>query len=190
MKYTVNGPDGDFSEGEVINLRQDTFYFSDYLPNNRGKYYYEATHISGTNYHLFGFQSDIGDVNFYLYGNLKTPRFYGSVLLESVDYTEKISFSVNDSLHTIGLGLDIVNNEFLIFYDKIIARTKVKSGMKNIRFRIWGANWEGADDNVTFNAGYQPFLYSFPKFFSCLTQRSKYSSFLIRKCMTFILLVI
>ena len=132
-----------------------------------GKWYYEATHkAGGSNYHLIGFEMNIGDIYFYPYANIASPNFFMS---SSISHTgskfTKLPFSVDDR-HTVGVGIDVDEHRFYVFYNNNYAYYDfIKTGKCNeMKARVWGSVDPSTDDYVSVNFGDKPFSYNISGF--------------------------
>ena len=151
-----------------IHLKQCYVYKSTKERTNcHGKWYFEATHYSGgSNWHLFGFEMNFGDIYFYPVGDRSNPAFYMPESLSQNNNTRTpLPFSVEDE-HTIGVGIDIDEHRFYVFYKNNFAfyDFKMTSKCKRINARVWGANINLTDDNVSVNFGDEPFKYNISGF--------------------------
>ena len=82
----------------------------------RGKFYYEFTHKSGSQLHLVGYKcSDSSYIAFYASGHPSALVYFdGTISCYNWKRYDNLNFSDIGSEHTVGLGIDIEARQFLI----------------------------------------------------------------------------
>ena len=153
-----------YKQGDIFQLNKGDIYFSTKVDNSKkGRWYYEATHYSGSGFHLFGFSFGVYCIYFYQF-NSSIPFFYATSLSESTR-REKMNFPIEQK-HTIGLGIDTYNKMFTVFYNNTYESFKIPEYVtyENLNVKIWGANSNFTDDFISVNFGEFPFDYNVPGF--------------------------
>ena len=152
---------------------------------NKGKWYFEATHYSGTNYHLFGFKGSSGALYFYplAYSGYTNQNQYPNVYFVGdtvVDekYFEVLNISTGTE-HTIGIGIDIEKRKFYVFYKNQFRVVDIinSAKIKDYSAIVYGANDETTNEVVSVNFGDYPFEHSLPGFIPWAHNQPKVSCF-------------
>ena len=134
-----------------------------------GKWYYEFTHISGTNYHLAGFAFGSSTIYVYPQGNPRLLKIYFTSLSieEGLKEYNTINFTDVVENHTVGLSFDSFQRIFTVNYNNQIRQFHVKSNEKATK--ITPILKEASDsevrnfvDTLSANFGEKNFTYSVP----------------------------
>ena len=151
-----------------IHLGNSIFYRSTKIVKScRGKWYYEGTHYAGgSNLHLFGFDTNLGYINFYPDKHINAPQFYMAQSFSHIGSSySSIPFPVEDE-HTVGVGIDVDEHRFYVFYNNNYAYYDfiMPGKCRNLNVRVVGAYTSDTNDNVSINFGDKPFKYKISGF--------------------------
>ena len=132
-----------------------------------GRWYYEFTHVSGTNYHLVGFKLD--SARFYVYPQGCTSclklAYWSTDVQEDIACYGDIGFTDVVVDHTIGLSFDTFSRIFTIYYESQIRRFTILTSEKDTRASPDFVEASGSDnfcDTISLNFGEKPFKYNIP----------------------------
>ena len=168
MKVDLIKNDGKtYSKDSVEVITRGEFYKSSRLLR-KGKFYYESTHISGPNMHIFGFSNDENS-----YISFSPSRYYPSAMtyfsgrIKAYDWVPFQDLKLSDigDKHTIGLGIDTEAKQFLIRsnHEVRIIEMNLSTNFKYWRAAVGEATTTaGTKDYVSVNFGESPFHYKIP----------------------------
>ena len=154
-----------------------------------GRWYYEFTHVSGTGYHLVGF--NLSSARFFAYPQGCTSclkiGYWDTRVQEDIDCFENIGFTNVSVDHTIGLSFDTFSRVFTIFYESQIRKFTILTSEKDTRASPYFYEATGSDryrDTISLNFGEKPFKYDVPFGFLPWNQNFRFASCNYRRSIT------
>lgn len=131
---------------------------------NKGRWYYEFTHVDGSNYHLIGFiDGNTKIISYYAFNSLPDSSvFINSNYNSSISSYAKVGFNTVSQTSTIGLGIDLFGGRFIIRSSHQIAVVNFdlsKFNTKDTRAYFQEANAASAKDTINVNFGEKKFAY-------------------------------
>ena len=163
-------------ENIVINS-EHSYYTSTRKSVDRGSWYYEVTHLSGSSLSVAGFcYSSRNQISVTRKDNNKNEfAYYYSVNKQSSElFSTNVAYT---EMHTIGLGLDIDNKMFYIRFNKDDVRIYKfnESYPENIVWNVMLRSRTGdTTDNIyNVNFGYKDFEYDIPFGFTSWSNKLK-----------------
>ena len=117
-----------------------------------GRWYYEFTHIDGDHYHYLGFRLDHSQ-RVYLYqmgsSNIFRVIFFDGMTVVGKENYEDLKFKDVVSNHTVGLGFDIYQKTFTIYYLNQIQKLELE--YSNSAKKVAPQFGEGFDKTIRTN---------------------------------------
>lgn len=132
-----------------------------------GRWYYEFTHESGTNFHLVGYILNAARIFIYPQGCASCLKltYWDTNVKESINCYDDIGFANVNSKHTIGLSFDTYSRVFTVFYETQMRRFTILTSEKDTRVYPYFYEGSGSDnfrDTISLNFGENPFKYEVP----------------------------
>lgn len=153
-----------YSTLNTIGMRTAEVYSSTKKPERRGKWYFEVEHISGEGpYYLIGFYN-----NRWMAQAQLSPDYKNIIWINDLvkDTAKRIETNCKTSTNpTIGVGIDLDEQMFYVFYSNNYYTTKDFTIKKNEKVNIVIREDKTATfDTVKVNFGYEPFKYNISAF--------------------------
>ena len=196
MTIGFTGTKGTFSQNEKVSLRRGESYVSTKRPQNLpGRWYFEFTHINGSNYHIMGFkEGNSRNIYFYQFNSLPDASvlIYEKFKAPVLDY-KLIGFNKIKATSTIGLGLDLYNGIFYIRAEYQMAVMNLDKTILNpskISLYFGEASVTTAYDFVDINFGDKDFVYGLMPGFTAWGYEPKKTSCISQKGTSFRLLLV
>lgn len=172
--YDVISRSGDVADKDNVTLLSKKGEFTSSRRNVfHGKYYFEYTHIEGTNQLLIGFHTNDrfnSVINIFLNNMLPSAciYIYGEVQMEGWSKFQDLNLTTIGNNHTIGLGIDADNKQFLIrsMHEVRIIQIKDHPNIKSWNIHACNHDAEGSRDVISINFGQRKFKYEIPFGFS------------------------
>ena len=158
---------------------------------SKGRWYYEFTHISGTNFHGVGFKLQDRSIEVYPGGCADCLKLYykNIEVKENVPSNQNIGFANVVAKHTVGLGFDTYSRVFTINYENQIRKFTVLSSVIETKTYPYVVQAHSSTlnfvDTIYMNFGEKEFKYEVPygylpwnksfKLHTCQYQRKTYS---------------
>ena len=147
---------------------------------NKGTWYTEITHYSGTNAHLVGISNKKGSFLFYPEKNINAPIIYadGCFTLSGNDVVRTPLPITLEPLHIVGVSINFDNQSLTVFYKNSFYTfnyENYQNNDNNYHLVFGGGNIYNSNDLISINVGEKPFYYNVPSL-------SFYSSLLNKNC--------
>ena len=164
VKNTTGGQT--YSQGEQFEIFREERFVSTKTPARSGRWYFEATLHHGSGGFLVGFNTNIGYLDFYPYFNNSSPTLYFENFFSTTSSSIqriRLPFSVVEP-YTIGVGIDLDNNIFSIYYQHYTYSYHINSShqIRTLNAEVWGAHDDRTHEYVSVNYGENKFEYLVP----------------------------
>ena len=158
-----------YQKNDIITLKSNASGYYPIKPYSQGRWYYEFTHIDGDHYHYLGFRLDYGQ-RVYLYqmgsSNIFRVIFFDGMTVVGKENYEDLKFKDVVSNHTVGLGFDIYQKTFTIYYLNQIQKLELEysNSAKKVAPQF-GEGFENTifTDQIRYNFGSKSFQYEIPE---------------------------
>ena len=152
------------------------FYCYSTQKYNKGTWYAEITHYTGTNAHLIGISNKNGNFLFYPEKNITDPVIYASgCFTSSGNDTDRTPLPITlEPFHIVGVSINFDNQSFSVFYQNSFYTYNYKNYNSNTdnnyHLILGGGNLSLSSDLISINVGEKPFYYNIPSlsFYSSL----------------------
>jgi hypothetical protein len=174
MRVDLIGYDGNIYQKEEVKLLSRAPYYQSSRYLRKGRYYYEFTHINGSQKYLIGFMANN---EFYIafspFISYPSANVYFSESVECYEWSRKqdLCLSNINTEYTVGLGIDIEAKQFLIRINHEVRIIEMNIGTK---VNYWRAVMTGMTstnnyvDYISVNFGENLFKFHVPLGFTPL----------------------
>ena len=164
------------AQGEEFEVKSYEFFYSTRKKVNKGKWYFEITHVSGNNLYYIGWW--INSVTFmgfspcgyqskaYAYFYDPNGYTYSSYINKNGEYVgaTQLNFENFTAGQTIGIGVDIDSKLFYYQYQNQhqYIRFRTNSKVNKLKNYFFTSDSGTGNDVLTFNFGSSDFVYQIP----------------------------